>query len=195
MRETLAKLTTNILNPFLASLVVLILLAFRDTSTTGEALKWTAVSVVLSVLPVLGAVVYLVRSKKMDGVFVNPRQQRTTVYLLATGLGAIGYVVLRWCGGPELLEATFAAGLASIIVFMFINLYWKISLHTAFMSGAVTVLIIVYGAVAAWIVVLLPPVAWARITLKQHTVVQVITGAVISAAIVTGVFWVYGVVG
>lgn len=195
MRETLAKLTTNILNPFLASFVVMILLAFRDTSTTGDALKWAAVSIVLSVLPVLGAVVYLVRIKRMDGVFVNPRQQRTTVYLLATGLGAIGYVVLRWCGGPELLEAAFAAGLASIIVFMFVNLYWKISLHTAFMSGAVAILIIVYGAMAAWTVVLLPPVAWARISLKQHTAVQVIAGAIISAGIATGVFWGYGVAG
>jgi len=192
MRETLAKLTTNVLNPFLASLVVMVLLAFRDTSTTGEALKWAAISVVLSVLPVLGAVVYLVRIKKMDGVFINPRQQRTTVYLLATGLGAIGYVVLRWCGGPELLEAAFAAGLASVIVFMFINLCWKISLHTAFMSGAVAVLIIVYGVVTAWTVVLLPPVAWARISLKQHSAVQVAAGAIVSAAIVVGVFWGYG---
>jgi membrane-associated phospholipid phosphatase len=195
MRETLAKLTTNALNPFLASFVVMVLLAFRDTASTGEALKWASVTIVLSVLPVLGVVLYLVKIKKLDGVFVNPRQQRTALYLLAIGLGAIVYVVLRWCGGPKSLEAVFAAGLAAVIVFMIVNLYWKISLHTAFIAGAVAVLIIVYGVAAAWTVVLLPPVAWARITLNQHTAVQVVMGAIISAAIVTVVFWGYGLVG
>ncbi len=195
MKETLAKLTTNIFNPFLASLVVLFLLAFRDTAGTAEALKWASISVALSVLPVLVVVIYLVKSKRLDGVFVNPRRQRTTIYLVASALGAIGYGVLRYCGGPELLYIAFAAGLASIIIFMIINLFWKISLHTAFMSGAVAVLIIIYGAAAAWTVILLLPVAWARIALKQHSMVQVAAGAALAAAIVAGVYWGYGVVG
>jgi membrane-associated phospholipid phosphatase len=195
MRETLARLTTNVLNPFLASFIVLILLAFRDTAGAIEAAKWALISIALSILPVLGVVIYLVRRKKLNGVFINPRQQRTVVYLLACALGAIGYVVLRCGGGPQLLEATFAAGLAAIVVFMVINFFWKISLHTAFMSGAVSVLIIVYGVAAAWTVLLLPPVAWARMALKQHSAVQVAAGALLAAAIVTGVFWGYGEVG
>jgi membrane-associated phospholipid phosphatase len=195
MRETLARLTTSILNPFLASSIVMILFAFRDTYGTLEAVKWAAISVVLSVLPVLVAVLYMVWKKKLDGVFVNPRQQRTVIYLLASVLGAIGWGVLRYGGGPELLEATFAAGLAGIVVFMLINLFWKISLHTAFLSGAVAGLIIVYGAVVAWTVLLLPPVAWARMALKQHSAVQVAVGSVLAAAIVIVVFWGYGLVG
>jgi membrane-associated phospholipid phosphatase len=195
MRETLARLTTNIINPFLTSFVVIVLLAFRDTAGNGEALKWAAISVILSVLPVLGVVLCLVWRKKLDGIFVNPRQQRTVIYLIASALGAVGFLVLRYCGGPGLLEATFAAGLAAIVVFMLINLFWKISLHTAFVSGAVAVLISVYGVAAAWTVVLLPLVAWARMALKQHSTVQVAAGAVIAAAIVTVVFWGYGVVG
>jgi membrane-associated phospholipid phosphatase len=195
MRETLARLTTNVLNPFLASFIVMVLLAFRGTAGTLEAIKWASISVALSILPVLGAVLYLVWQKKLDGVFVNPRQQRTVVYLLASVLGAVGWLVLRYGGGPELLEDTFAAGLVAIVVFMIINLFWKISLHTAFMSGAVAVLIIVHGLAAAWTIVLLPLVAWARMALKQHTVVQVVVGAVLAAAIVIVVFWGYGEVG
>jgi membrane-associated phospholipid phosphatase len=191
MTETLARLTTNVLNPFLASGIVMILFAFRGTAGVFDAIKWAVISVALSVLPVLGAVYYLVRRKKLDDFFANPRQQRTIVYLIASTLGAVGWVVLRYGGGPGLLEATFAAGLAAIVVFMFINLFWKISLHTAFLSGAVAGLVIVYGAVAAWTVLLLPPVAWARMVLKQHSVVQVVAGAVLAAAIVTVMFWRY----
>lgn len=195
MRETLAKLTTNVLNPFLASFVIIMLLAFRDTASTTEALKWAAISIALSVLPVLATVIYLVRRKKLDGIFVNPRQQRTVIYFLASALGAVGYLLLWYFKAPELLAVTFATGLAAIVVFMGINFCWKISLHTAFVSGAVVVLIIVYGAIAAWTALLLPPVAWARMELKQHSVVQVAAGAVLAAVIVVGVFWGYGVVG
>ena len=195
MRETLAKLTTNVLNPFLASFIVIVLLAFKATASTTEAVKWASISISLSILPVLAVVIYLVRRKKLDGVFVNPRQQRTWIYLLASALGATGYGLLWYLKAPELLVVTFAAGLTAIVVFMGINLFWKISLHTAFVSGAVAVLIIVYGAAAAWTIILLPPVIWARMELKQHSVVQVAAGAILAAAIFICVFWGFGVVG
>jgi membrane-associated phospholipid phosphatase len=43
--------------------------------------------------------------------------------------------------------------------------------------------------------VLLPPVAWARIEMKQHSPVQVAVGAVLAAVIVALVFWGLGVIG
>ena len=194
MKEMLARLITNVINPFLASVIVIVLLAFRGTDSAGEALKWAAIAVALSVAPVLAAVIYLVRRKKLDGVFTNPRQQRTIIYLFACVLAAAGYIVLWRLGAPVLLAATFAAGLASIVIFLAINLYWKISLHTAFIAGAVTILVIVYGGMTAWTVLLLFPVAWARITLGQHTPAQAAAGALLAAGIVLGVFWGYGVV-
>jgi hypothetical protein len=195
MRETLAKLTTNTINPFLMSFIVIVLLAFRGAASTGEALKWAVIALAFSVLPVLATIYYLVRRKKLDGFYANPRRQRTGLYLLASVLAAAGYVTLWRLGAPVLLVAIFAAGLASIVVFSVVNLFWKISLHTAFMTGAASVLIIVYGAAAAWTVLLIPLVTWARITLKQHTPLQAGLGAILAAGIVTGVFGGYGLIG
>jgi membrane-associated phospholipid phosphatase len=195
MKETLARLTTNILNPFLTCFIVIVLLAFKGTDNAAAAVKWASVSIALSVLPVLAVVIYLVRRKKLDSVYDNPRRQRTGIYLLASALGAISYGLLWYLRAPELLVATFAAGLAAIVIFTAINCVWKISLHTAFLSGAVAILIIVYGAPAIGTLILLPLVAWARMALKQHSIVQVMVGASIAAAIVVGVFWGYGKVG
>jgi membrane-associated phospholipid phosphatase len=195
MKETLARLTTNLLNPFLMGFVVIVLLAFKGTDNNAATIKWAAISLALSVLPVLAVVIYLVRRKKLDGVFENPRRQRIGIYLLASALGAIGYGLLWSLGAPDLLVATFAAGLAAIVIFTGINLIWKISLHTAFLAGAAAILIIVYGALAAWTLTLLPPVAWARVALKQHSALQVAAGAMIAAAIVVGIFWGYGMIG
>jgi len=195
MKETLAKLTTDILNPFLTGFIIIILLAFKGTDNVAEALKWASISITLSVLPVLAVVIYLVRRKKLDGFFANTRGQRTAVYLSAGALAAIGYGLLWYLKAPGMLVATFAAGLAAIGVFTAVNLFWKLSLHTAFLAGAATILIIVYGAGAAWTLLLLPLVAWARIALKQHSPAQVTAGAVLAAAITVVVFWGYGMVG
>jgi membrane-associated phospholipid phosphatase len=195
MRERLARLTTNVLNPFLVSGIVMVLLAVETTSGALDAVKWALISLALSVLPVFSVVFYLVRRRKMDGFFTNPRGQRNVIYILASALGAIGCGLLWYLKAPEVLAVTFTAGLISIVVFMVINYFWKVSLHTAFTAAAVAIIIIVYGTAAAWTIVFLPPVAWARIKLAQHTVAQVITGGLLAAAIVVGVFWGFGVVG
>jgi len=195
MRERLSRLTSGILNPFLVSFIVILLLAFKSTASTTDAIKWALISIVLSVLPVFIVVVYLVRRKKLNNIFANPREQRHGIYILASVLGAIGCGVLWWFGAPELLAVTFTAGLIAIVIFTTINYFWKISLHTAFMAAAVVVLIMVYGAAAAWTFVLLPLVAWARMELKQHSWAQLAAGAILALIIVVGVFWGFGVVG
>ena len=195
MRERLARQISNILNPFLVSGIVIVLFAIKDTSGAAEAVKWALISLALSVLPVYIVVIYMVRRRKMDGFFTNPREQRHIVYILASALGAISCGLLWYLNAPELLSVTFTAGLVSIVIFMGINYFWKISLHTAFTAAAVAVIIMVYGAAAAWAIILLPPVAWARIQLKQHSIAQVVTGGLLAVAIVAGVFRGFGVVG
>ena len=55
--------------------------------------------------------------------------KRTVIYLFASILGAAGYGLLWYIGAPERLVATFAAGLAAIVISMIINFFWKISLQ------------------------------------------------------------------
>jgi membrane-associated phospholipid phosphatase len=192
MRQKLARIITNVLNPFLLSLLILVLLSIKSSTSTEEAIKWSLIGLALSVFPVFTVVIYLVSKKKLDGIFINPREQRHRIYLLAILCAVIGYIILVVLDAPQLLVATFAAGLAAVIVFMAINLFWKISLHTAFITASVTVLIIVYGGVAAWTVLLVPLVAWARIEMKRHNPAQVLTGSVLACFIVTVVLGIYG---
>ncbi len=195
MKKRLAKLLSDILNPFLVSFAVIILLSFESTSSTSDALKWASISVALSILPVFAIVVYLVHIKKLGGIFINPRRQRNKIYLLASACAVAGCVVLPCVGAPELLVATFAAGLASIVTFTVINLWWKISLHTAFAAGSVAVLIIVYGDIGVWTLLLFLPVAWARLELELHSPTQVATGTMLSVLIVVIVFQLFGLIG
>jgi len=191
-RKRIASLTSNILNPFLVSLVLILLLSFRATSSVLDALKWSLILIALSIFPVYSVVIYMVRSGKLDGVFTNIRGQRTKIYLLAGVCASVGCVILLYFKAPPILVATVVAGLAAVVIFMSINLWWKISLHTAFIAASITVLVILYGWIAAVALILVPLVGWARVELKQHSLVQVVTGAILAALITVIVFCSFG---
>ena len=192
MRKRIARLTSNILNPLPSSLIVILLLSFEATSGILDALKWSLILIAPSILPVYATTVYLVRIKKIEDLFINIRQQRTGIYLLASVCTGAGYLILRSLGAPPMLVATSVAGLAAIVVFMLINLWWKISIHTAFIAGSVAILIILYGWIAAVTAALVPLTAWARIELGQHSPAQVISGALLATLIAVTVFYLFG---
>ena len=194
MKERIANLTANILNPFLVSFVLILLLSFESTSGALDAVKWSLISVAASILPVFGVIIYLVRSQKLESAFINVRKQRTKIYLLAGVCAGVGCVILYYLEAPKELIATFVAGLSAVVVFMCVNFWWKISLHTALISASVTILIILYGPIAVVTVVLIPLIVWARIELKYHSLAQAAAGALLAALIVVVVFYLRGLV-
>ena len=194
MRECIANLTSNILNPFLVSLVLILVLSFKSTSSTLDAVKWLLVSIAISILPVLSVIIYLVRKQRLESLFIITRRQRTKIYLVAGACAGIGCIIFPYLGAPLTLRAAFVAGLSAVVVFMCVNLLWKISLHTAFVTASVTVLIILYGSITAVTVVLVPLIAWSRIELKHHSPAQVAAGALLAALIIVVVFYLFGLV-
>lgn len=191
-RQQIARIAANILNPYLLTFIIIILLAIKSTSSSNEAIKWSLISLALSVFPVFAVVLYMVHRRKLDGIFINLRQQRSRIYLLAIACAVVGYIVLVVFKAPELLRAAFLSGLISVVFFMIINLFWKISLHTAFVTASVAVLIIVYGKMAVWTIMFVPLIAWARLEMRLHTPPQVFTGGLLAVSIVIIVFGLFG---
>ena len=95
-RKRLAKLTSNILNPFLVSAIMMVLLSFSSTSSAFDAIRWSLLLIAVSVLPVFIAVVYLVNRKQLDGIFVSTQKQRYKIYLMASTCAVAGCVVLYY---------------------------------------------------------------------------------------------------
>ncbi len=193
-RKRLAKLISNIFNPFSVSLVVLVVLSFRVTASTAEAIKWLLISAAFSTLPVFAVVALLVRNRRLESIFINARKQRNIIYAFSTVCTVSGCVVLSYLGAPPMLVATFVAGLSAVVVFMGINFLWKISVHTAFVAASVTVLTIQYGAIGAATAVLVPLTGWARVELEHHSLAQVSIGAVLASLIPLVVFYSAGLI-
>ena len=195
MKRRFAHLTSTILNPFIVSLAVVVFLSFQSTSSVGDGLKWSLLFIGFTLLPIFLVILYLVHKDKVDGIFLMVRQQRQQIYLVASMCTVACCVILFSLNAPLVLVATMVAALSAMLVFMLINFSWKISLHTAFAAGSVTVLIITYGATGAFAAVLVPPIAWSRIELKYHSLTQTVAGALLMALIVFVVFHFFGLIG
>ncbi len=195
MKIKVAQVISAILNPFLVGLALILLLSFAATATVSEAVKWSLMLAGISILPIFSTIIYLVRRDKLEGIFINIRRQRYFIYVLAMACNIIGCGLLIYFKAPLVLIASFVAVVASAVVFMCINFFWKISLHAAFAAASVTMLTILYGSLGAITAVMIPPVGWSRIQLKHHSPMQVVAGTLLSSVIVIVVYHFFGLIG
>ncbi len=195
VRKRIASLTSIVLNPFIIGMGVIFLLSFESTSRVSEGMKWALLLVGVTILPVFVVILYLAHTDKVTGMFIRIREQRHQVYLLATVCTVAGALILYFLEAPPVLVACIVAALSAVVIFMVINLRWKISLHAAFAAGSAAVLTLVYGAAGALAAIMVPPVAWSRIELGQHTLAQTVAGALLSVLIVVAVFHFFGLIG
>ncbi len=143
----------------------------------------------VGILPVFLIVLYLYKNGQLDNFFINVRGQRTRIYIFGSIFFSLSCVLLAYMGAPLVLVAGFVSGLSAILIFAFINLRWKISVHTGFIAGSSIALVMLYGWMAAASVALVPLTAWARIQLDSHSLAQTVGGAVMAALIVGAVFY------
>jgi len=194
MIKRIANLTSIIFSPFLVGLALILLVSFESTASILDAIKWSLILIALSILPIYLVVVYLVRSNKLDGILISIRQQRSKIYVLAAILTGIGCIILFYLKAPLIMLALFVTGFFGTAIFMGINLWWKISLHTAFIAASVTLLVILYGFMAAVAIVLIPLVAWSRLELESHSPAQLVAGALLAISILPAVFYLFGLI-
>jgi membrane-associated phospholipid phosphatase len=187
-RQRIANLTSNILNPFLLCLALIVLFSFKSAASTSEAIKWASISTGLGVLPVFLVIIYLLRQGKLDNFFIAAREQRTRIYFIGCLSAAAGCVTLALLGAPDILVAGFITGVSTAVVFAIINLWWKISLHTAIVAASATILVMIFGWVAAASAALVPLTAWSRIELECHSLTQTVSGALLAILIVFFLF-------
>jgi membrane-associated phospholipid phosphatase len=187
-RQRIANLTSNILNPFLLCLALIVLFSFKSAASTSEAIKWASISTGLGLLPVFLVIIYLLRQGKLDDFFIAAREQRTKIYFIGCLSAAAGCVTLALLEAPDILIAGFVTGVSTAVVFAVINLWWKISLHTAIVAASVTIMVMIFGWIAAASAVLVPLTAWSRIELEYHSFKQTVSGALLATLIVFALF-------
>jgi membrane-associated phospholipid phosphatase len=112
---------------------------------------------------------------------VGARRPRLIVLGFITASIAAGLSLLVILGAPRLLTGYLAFMLASVALLALVTAWWKISIHCAVASGSVAILAFGYGPLVLPGYLLVALLAWARVAAGDHTVAQVVAGALLGA--------------
>ena len=185
MKLLIAKGISNILSALAVVVESTFVLAYLGTNNLRSALAWTVVAAVIILLLLL-VVYYFVRKGKFSDLDVSTQQQRPLLFLLDFIFAAIYLSTLYILHAPRALFLGNIAVFLAVAVLVIINKFIKASVHMAILSGALTLFVFLGGAVYLWGFILIPILAWARLTTKRHTLNEVITGTVLGV-LVSGV--------
>ena len=148
------------------------------SATASRALIIVAV---VAAIPITFFMVWQARTGRWQNVDASRPQERPRLFVVGLCVMAVlAAIVFRSPSIGFLARGMYAA--AAILLVAWALLRWvKISLHMAFAAlGAVSLL----RSAPAWgiaLCVALPLLAWSRITLKRHTLLEIVLGTLLGA--------------
>lgn len=184
-----ARALTEAFAPGVLLIVVLLAVGWQAGPDRGRGLGWAVLTAFLcSVLP-YAFVRWGVRHGRWTHRRIPRREQRLIPFLVALACVGSAIALLGAApGAPRELLALTVAMVVGLCATLLVNLAWKISVHTAVAAGVTAVLVATYGAPLLCCVPVPVLAAWSRVTLKDHTLPQVVAGAVLGAAVATTVY-------
>lgn len=189
-RHRLAAVVTEVCSPGVVLLLLPLAVAWEATGhRAGPTVVWgLVVALCSSILPMV-FIVHGARQGRWDGHHLRDRERRLVPLLVCLALTGLGLAVLLVGGAPADVLAFDSAMLVTLTVCVVVTQWWKISLHSAVAGGAVATMVLLYGPLSLVGVPVLAVVAWSRVEMSDHTVAQVVAGA-LTGPLVGGVVFV-----
>jgi membrane-associated phospholipid phosphatase len=184
----LARGVTEVLAPAPVAGGLLVLVAWHSSPNAVDALRWAALAVLFAAIVPMVYILAGVRQRRITDRHVGVRHERPRPLLVGVLSVMVGVGLLVVSGAPReliALEAAMAVGLWSSLL---VTLAWKISIHVAVVTGAVVILVLVFGPAALVFFPAVVLVAWARIALLDHSPAQTLAGAALGAVVAASVF-------
>lgn len=179
-----ARAVTEVFAPAVWAAAMPLIVAVHASGWVG--LGWGALAAFFTAAVPYGVIWLGVRRGRLTDHHIGRREQRRTPLLLGLASVLVGIVLLIVSGAPRPLTAMVVAMFVVGAGVTAVNHYWKLSVHAAVAAGSVAVLVLVFGPVLLVGVLLVALVGWSRVVLRDHTVAQVVAGALVGA-VVTGV--------
>jgi membrane-associated phospholipid phosphatase len=177
MENYIAKFVSSITHPPLVSIPVFIIMNYLLLGSSNF-INVTIICLIFGAfLPIITSLILI---KKMDtDIDITDRTKRTLPLFFAVCSYFIGFIVLYIVQAPSITTILMFIYSSNTLIILFINLYWKISIHAMGVAGPTAAFIYAFGFPGLIIGLLIPFVMWSRVKLKKHTIGQVIAGTVL----------------
>lgn len=184
--ERAARLLTDLVDP--KNVITALCLAV-GAHYGWSGVGWGALAILFCAVVPIAFIVATGREKTFADRHVPERARRMIVIPVIVMSVATCFTLMVVGRAPAPLLSMVGAMLATIAAIWPVTRWWKISVHTAVLTGALAMLGLLYGwwwgALSA---VLVPLLAWSRARLKDHTPAQTAAGAVLGALVAGPVF-------
>jgi len=191
----LAHIASDIVSPMLvpsyAMVAAMCLTPLRLLPSAPKILATIGVAFITAIIPMTFILVLIRLGKVSDTSISNPRER--TVPFCAAILCYIGAAFfVRFLHAPYWIQNFYLAAAMVSAISLLVNQWWKISAHTGAVGGLAAIIFwlvqkgLVVQAPLLWLSVaflLVGIVAWARLYLYKHTLLQTFAGALLGFSI------------
>ena len=189
---TFGRLISQVFHPILMNILTFLVVGYYGLANPAAGLAWSGLCVLVAVFP--PTLFYIARRRQ--GAYgdedVSIRQQRNELYLVGFVWALIATVALVALGLPRPHMAIMLTVLGLGVIGGAINLFWKISVHSASVALLATIALLYSRnlGVALWVCALV--VGWARVRTGNHTPLQVLAAFLCAAMVALVVFQLVG---
>ena len=149
---------------------------------TSRAWLWVTLYSLLGLVGPLLFLIWQVRRGDVTDFDIHFRQQRKWSLLVTAAGFAVAWLSMLLARAPDLLLLMVGTGLLQWVAVYLISLRWKISIHSASVSGVALFVLWAFGLGAIPVTLAVPLVGWSRVKLRRHTPAQVIGGVLLGGA-------------
>ena len=175
-----ATIISRFLSPHYVAGPLLLALGLADTTSWKRGVLWTLGIGLLAIgIPLLIMTRELGKGSVSDWHLSvrKERLQPMSVFAAVASTG-IPLMILLAFDGPSRLLVAFLNALVLVVCNLLITLCWKISQHVSTIAASATLVTVIFGVAAAPFLLLIPLVAWARVRVGAHSVMQTVAGGV-----------------
>lgn len=175
--DSLARLISNTIHPIVLPILTFWVLMRYGLDRPVEKLNLylTIVTMACSISPA-AVVIILKKMGRVSDYDISKRENRTLPFIFGVLSYFIGAFALWQLDAPALVVGFMLCYAINTIFIFFITLVWKISVHVTSLGGPIAALTYAFGWHLLWALLLMPPLAWARVRLKAHTPMQTFAG-------------------
>lgn len=200
MERKLAQFISVVLHPmFIITWAMLVMFNLNAyfVLIVPEQLRWTIILLVFGNTALLPFILVWIMAKRniISSMRLPLREERTWPFLIFAIFYASTYFLMRNIGLPQLYYLFIAGGLATIVLAILINLFWKISIHMIGIGGLTGgFLVLSYRnlinepVLIILLILLSGLVGFARLQSNTHSPAQVYTGYLLGFFTVAGIF-------
>lgn len=178
------RVVTEVLSPAVIVVALPLAVAWQGTGyRVGPTLGWgLLVALFYSVIPMV-IMIRGARRGRWDGHWVRERERRIVPFLLCLVSTAVGVAIMLVGGAPRSVIALAWSMIATLLAVLAITRWWKVSVHATVAGGAVATVVLLYGPWYLLLVLAVALVAWSRVVVEDHTVAQVVVGALLGPVV------------